>query len=227
MLNLDRLNRDEVGMTDHPSRGRETTTLPEMRRAGIAVCQATLLARAKPEIRQPEGHARISLDFANQEIASATVRGQLAYYELLGAERLSADDPDQFRSRHPLGCFMTGNQNEPIGYPAAMEGADPIVEPSQAVEWWNLGLRSVNLADYGKSRYAVGNGDDGPLTRGRSATAQGIRATGHDPRRDPSVRHKLLSGTAYLSWPGAGQPQQLPGLGYLTVVSSATSRFAC
>ena len=45
-----------------------------------------------------------------------------------------------------------------------MEGADPIVEPSQAVEWWNLGLRSVNLAHYGKSRYAVGTGDDGPLT---------------------------------------------------------------
>ena len=73
-LDLDRLNRDEVGMTDHPSRGRATTTLPEMRRAGIAVCQATLLARAKPEIRRPEGHARNSLDFANQEIASATAR---------------------------------------------------------------------------------------------------------------------------------------------------------
>ncbi len=77
-LDLDRLNRDEVEMTDHPSRGRATTTLPEMRRAGIAVCQATLLARAKPEIRRPEGHARISLDFAIQEIASATARGQLA-----------------------------------------------------------------------------------------------------------------------------------------------------
>jgi len=63
-MDLDRLNRDEVGMTDHPSRGRATTTLPEMRRAGIAVCQATLLAPAKPEIRRPEGHARISLDFA-------------------------------------------------------------------------------------------------------------------------------------------------------------------
>ena len=89
--------------------------------------------------------------------------------------------------------LMTGNQNEPIGYIPAMEGADPIVEPSQAVEWWNLGLRSVNLAHYGKSRYAVGTGDDGPLTR-EGRTAQGIRATGHDPRRDPSVRHKLLSG---------------------------------
>ena len=169
-LDLDRLNRDEVGMTDHPSRARATTTLPEMRRAGIAVCQATLLARAKPEIRRPEGHARISLDFANQEIASATVRGQLAYYELLERRGLlrmirTSSDLDTHWER-----FTTGNQDEaigyqPIGYILAMEGADPIVEPSQAVEWWNLGLRSVNLAHYGKSRYAAGTGDDGPLTR--------------------------------------------------------------
>ena len=82
-LDLDRLNRDEAGMTDHPSRGRATTTLPEMRRAGIAVCQATLLCRAKPEVRRPEGHARISLDYPNQAIASAMARGQLAYYDLL------------------------------------------------------------------------------------------------------------------------------------------------
>ena len=104
MLNLDRLNRNEVGTTDHPSRGRATTTLPEMRRAGIAVCQATLLARAKPEIRQPEGHARISLDFANQEIASATVRGQLAYYELLERRGFLRMIRTSLRSRHPLGC---------------------------------------------------------------------------------------------------------------------------
>ena len=163
-LDLDRLNRDEAGMTDHPSRGGATTTLPEMRQAGIAVCQATLLARAKPGLRKPEGHARNSLDFANQEIASATARGQLAYYELLerrGWLRMirTSFDLDTHWQR-----FTTGNADEPIGYILAMEGADPIVEPSQAVEWWNLGLRSVNLAHYGKSRYAVGTGDDGPLT---------------------------------------------------------------
>jgi membrane dipeptidase len=164
-LDLDPLNRDEVGMTDHPSRGRATTTLPEMRRAGIAVCQATLLARAKPEIRRPEGHARNSLDFANQEIASATARGQLAYYELLERRGLLR----MIRTRTDLNThwdrFTNGDQDEPIGYILAMEGADPIVEPNQAVEWWNLGLRSVNLAHYGRSRYAVGTGDDGPLAR--------------------------------------------------------------
>ena len=135
-----------------------------MRRAGIAVCQATLLARAKPELRRPEGHARTSLDFPNQQIASATARGQLAYYELLERQGLLR----MIRTRSDLDShweiFTTGNHAEPIGYILAMEGADPIIEPSQAVEWWNLGLRSVNLAHYGKSRYAVGTGDDGPLS---------------------------------------------------------------
>jgi membrane dipeptidase len=45
-----------------------------------------------------------------------------------------------------------------------MEGADPIVDVGQAKDWWDLGLRSVNLVHYGKSRYAVGTGDDGPLS---------------------------------------------------------------
>ena len=45
-----------------------------------------------------------------------------------------------------------------------MEGADPIVDVEPGRAWWDLGLRSVNLAHYGKSRYAVGTGDDGPLT---------------------------------------------------------------
>ena len=165
-LDLDRLNRDEVGMTDHPARGRATTSLPEMRRAGIAVCQATVLCRAKPEVRRPEGHTRLSLDFANQEIASATARGQLAYYELLerrGLLRMIRTAADL--KRHWDRWTANGeSDDEPIGYILAMEGADPIVEPSQAVEWWNLGLRSVNLAHYGKSRYAVGTGADGPLT---------------------------------------------------------------
>jgi membrane dipeptidase len=164
-LELEQLNRDELGATDHPSRGRATTTLPEMRLAGIAVCQATLLARARPDVRKLEGHARNSLDFANQDIASAMARGQLAYYELLERKGLlrmirTSSDLDAHWRRYTF-----GGSDEPIGFILAMEGADPIVEPSQAAQWWNLGLRSVNLAHYGKSRYAVGTGEDGPLSR--------------------------------------------------------------
>jgi len=163
-LELDALNRSEQGMTDHPGRGRATTTLPEMRRGGVAACQATLLARAKPGARRPDGSSRLSLDFSNQEIASATARGQLAYYELLERRGLlrmirTASELDaQWRS------WAEDPAETPIGTILAMEGADPIVDIGQAAAWWNLGLRSVNLAHYGKSRYAVGTGDDGPLT---------------------------------------------------------------
>src|SRR5437899_6449275 len=82
-LELDELNRSEWGMTDHPARGRATTTLPELRRGSIAACQATVLARARPEARPHDGPRRSNLDYANQEIAAATARGQLAFYELL------------------------------------------------------------------------------------------------------------------------------------------------
>ncbi|MDR3620546.1 MAG: membrane dipeptidase [Paludisphaera borealis] len=164
-IDLDALNRSEVGLTDHPGRGRATTTLPEMRRAGIALCQATLLARAKPD--EPRGGqvlARATLDSCCQEIASATARGQLGYYELLERRGLLR----RIRTATELDAHWTKWEadpaNEPIGYLLAMEGADPIVEPSHAAEWWELGLRSVNLAHYGPSRYAMGTGGDGPLT---------------------------------------------------------------
>ena len=168
-----------------------------------------------PRAGRPDGPSRLSLDFANQEIASATARGQLAYYELLERRGLLRMIRTGRRPRRPL-AELAGRRRDatPIGYILAMEGADPIVdaEPGRRA-WWDLGLRSVNLAHYGKSRYAVGTGDDGPLTPGRRPAPQGVRAARHDPRRDPPLRHQLLPGARRLRRPGAGQPQQLPGPG--------------
>ncbi len=47
-----------------------------------------------------------------------------------------------------------------------MEGADPIVSPEQARDWWDLGLRAVGPAHYGRSHYAHGTGVEGPLSPG-------------------------------------------------------------
>jgi membrane dipeptidase len=163
-LELDELNRLEQWRDDHPARGHATTTLPEMRRGGVALCQATLLARAKSGSRIHAGNSRLGLDFANQDIASATARGQMAYYELLERRGLLR----MIRSVAELDAhwesWPDNDSPAPIGYILAMEGADPIVDVGHAAAWWELGLRSVNLAHYGKSRYAVGTGDDGPLT---------------------------------------------------------------
>jgi membrane dipeptidase len=163
-LELDELNQAERAMADHAARGRATTTLPEMRKGGVTTCQATLLARAKPGAGRADRQRRWDLDFACQEIASAMARGQLAYYELLERRGLLR----MIRTARELDAHWDGaaeaTSPPPIGFILAMEGADPIVDLDHAEAWWALGLRCVNLAHYGKSRYAVGTGDDGPLT---------------------------------------------------------------
>src|SRR5688500_17594335 len=79
----DDVNEAEAHMTDHRGRRKATVTLPEMRRAGVAVCLGTILVRAKPQKRPAEGIRRRDLDVATQEIACAHGRGQLEYYRLL------------------------------------------------------------------------------------------------------------------------------------------------
>ncbi len=160
-LELDALNAIDRAMTDHPARGRATTTLPEMVRGRIAACQATLLSRARPQARTLSGQSRLSLDFVNQEAASAIARGQLYYYELLerGGQMRRIQTAPELESH-----WRSWSPGQPIGYILAMEGADPIVDVAHAQDWWNLGLRSVNLVHYGANRYAVGTGSDGPIS---------------------------------------------------------------
>jgi membrane dipeptidase len=163
-LDLDALNLADRGLSDHPSRGKATTTLPEMRHGDVALCQATLLARARSGARVHTGQNRWSLDFPAQDVASAVARGQLFYYELLERRgllrmiRTAADLDTHWQSWSQTPALS------PIGYILAMEGADPIVDVDQAAAWWDWGLRIVSLVHYGKSRYAVGTGDDGPLS---------------------------------------------------------------
>ncbi len=189
----------EMEMVDDDARGKGTVTLPELRRAGVAVCCGTLLVRAKRHIRPTR---KIDVDVATQPIACAIARGQLAYYRLLEQhgevtlittrsqleshmarweKRATAFPPPVLRGRAregvvDKGCSAhevpppspgvpeEGDNQLPVGIILAMEGADPIVSPDQTRQWWNDGLRTVGLAHYGKSHYAVGTGDDGPLT---------------------------------------------------------------
>jgi membrane dipeptidase len=158
---LDQLNAREKAMKDRISRGRATVSFPELRKGRIAVALGTLLARAKREVMPTDGFNRINIDFATQEIASATAQGQLAYYKLMarrGEIRFikSSNDLDSH--------WRSSAKSDPTGLILAMEGADPIIDPSHVQWWWNQGLRVVGLAHYGKSHYAVGTGDSGPLT---------------------------------------------------------------
>jgi len=161
---LEDVRRAEAHMTDHPARGRGTVTLREMRRGGVAVCLATILARAKPDARPAGGFDRRALDFTTAAGAYAMGQGQLAYYALLEREGhirviRTADD-----LRSHWRAWREAPDAQPVGVILAMEGADPIVSPDQAGEWFAAGLRCVGLAHYGAGRYAMGTGDNGPVT---------------------------------------------------------------
>src|SRR5215210_1935910 len=57
-------------------RGQNTVALPELRQGRVALCFATLLARAT-------GHPEPHLDYASPEQAYGAAHGQLAYYRAL------------------------------------------------------------------------------------------------------------------------------------------------
>ena len=159
------INAAESAMSDHVARGRATVSLPEMRRAGVAVCLATVQARVRPDAYPADGYGRLGLDYPTREAAFAVGQGQLAYYGLL-------EDQGQvtiLRTASDLAAHWDRwqhgpNAEPPVGLILAMEGADPIVNPAQAEAWWRQGMRAVSLAHYGPSAYAVGTGASGPLS---------------------------------------------------------------
>lgn len=164
-LSVEEVNAREAHMTDARCRGGATTTLPELRRAGVALCVATLLARSGPEQPRKASYHRSDLDFASQSIAYATAQGQLAYYRLLEQQgQLRMIRTAEQLNTHWQRWENNGASTEPIGYILSMEGADPVVEPSQLQAYWEQGLRAIGPAHYGRSHYAYGTGVSGPLS---------------------------------------------------------------
>ncbi|HYG74540.1 MAG TPA: membrane dipeptidase [Planctomycetota bacterium] len=157
------IRAQEQGMTDEPARGKNTLTLPELKKAGVAVCLATLLVRAGPDQPKKTAYKRTDLDFSAQSIAYAQAHGQLAYYRLMEEQ----GHMRQIRTAGELRAFWksyAAGESLPLGYILSMEGADPIVSPRQVDYWWNLGLRAVGPAHYGRGQYAYGTHVEGPLS---------------------------------------------------------------
>ena len=173
-LPLAEINAAEAGMSDSAARGRATTCLPEMRSAGVAVCLATVLARVKPEVPAERAPAAAKPRLRHPAAAYAMARGNwpTTVCWRRKAKSSSCARPTIFKRTGSAGSSRRADKL-PVGIILAMEGADPIVSPDQAESWWRDGLRSLSLAHYGPSRYAVGTGDTGPLTaQGRQLLAE-------------------------------------------------------
>jgi membrane dipeptidase len=163
-LPVDDIRARESSMSDERARGKNVLSLPELRRAGVAVCVATVLARGGPGQKVLPTYKRTDLDYAAPSLAYAAARGQLAYYELLEAQGFLK----MIRTRSELAAHWAAYAREPektpLGIILSMEGTDPIVAPDQARHWWDRGLRAAGLAHYGVGQHAYGTGVSGTLS---------------------------------------------------------------
>ncbi|MBT3344024.1 MAG: peptidase M19 [Gemmatimonadetes bacterium] len=163
-LDVFELRKLEAGM-EQKGRARGTTTLPEMRKAEVALSVATVICR----VAWPGSPAT---GVSHQKIAYAKAQGQLAYYHALEAEGLMRQISDRVALDAHIQQWETDSASTPLGYILSMEGADPIVSPGQVASWWDDGLRVVGLSHYGFSAYAHGHDMVGGLTdRGRPLLA--------------------------------------------------------
>lgn len=154
-LPLEQIRRTEAGMSDY-HRGANTVCFPEMRRGDVAICLATVLARCTTV-------NEALLDWRSQEIASAMGHGQRNFYRIMeerGQLRMLKNSDDL---KNHIEAWRNGSR-EAIGYILSMEGADPILSPGDAGNWWEKGLRVVGLTHYGAGVYGHGTSSPGGLT---------------------------------------------------------------
>lgn len=153
------LRAREASMAEK-GRAKGTVTLPELRRAEVGLCMATVIKRtARPATDVPGFPGA-----ASQEVSYGWAQGQLAYYRVLeaaGKVRMIADR--EALDEHVAG-WLQDSASQPLGFILAMEGADPVVWPAQAESWWADGLRVVGPAHYGVSGYAHGTSTEGGFT---------------------------------------------------------------
>ena len=167
-------------------------SLPERRRGGIAAALVKVVGRIRRS-----GSPRWG--FRTGDIAYAAAQSHLAYYRVLEARRelriLSTGQG--FRSHMEEWERATDYAGLPIGVVIGMEGADPILWPEQAHQWWDDGLRVVSLSHYGVSTYShgTGTGTDGGLFPPAPALLREMEALGMvldvTHTSDESVRQAL------------------------------------
>ena len=158
---LAEVRRREAHLRDKPDRGRGTVCLPEMRKAGIAVCVATQLARLEHDAFSPV------FGWRSPAQAWAMTQAQLAWYrameeagEMIAIRDVAVLDAhlDQWRS-----ADEAARMRLPIGYIRSLEGADSIISLKHLERAHVEGLRVIGPAHYGPGVYAQGTNTEGPF----------------------------------------------------------------
>jgi membrane dipeptidase len=139
-------------------RGVNTVSFPELRRGGVGLFIATLLARLVRDNMVPAFQR-----YESMPAAYAAAHGQMAYYRALEQEGVLRWIKDGPALDAHVAAWQQGGDGQPLGFILSMEGADPVLGPEQVEEWWRAGLRIIGPAHYGVSPYAHGTGTEGGL----------------------------------------------------------------
>ncbi|HEV2971640.1 MAG TPA: membrane dipeptidase [Pirellulales bacterium] len=157
----------ERGRSDKPDRGHGTVSLPEMRRGGVGLCVATMIARyVKPGNPLPGWHSPAQ--------AWAQTQGQLAWYRAMeeAGEMVPIVDSASL-ARHAALWSSAPSDGAPIGYILSLEGADSLVTLGHLERAYAQGLSAVGPAHYGPGVYAQGTHATGGIgQRGRELLAE-------------------------------------------------------
>ena len=175
--------RTQEARTSGKGRTQGTVALPDMRQGRIALSFVTLFARSTGN---PSPHS----DFASPAQSYGIAQGQLAYYralERMGHVRIITDRGqldghinawqtwENTATGDGVGVGLPNPYDNapPLGFVISMEGADPILYPTQLEAWADSGLRLLGLTHYGPGRYAGGTGTEIGLTElGRPLLAE-------------------------------------------------------
>jgi membrane dipeptidase len=155
------IRRREAHLRDKPGRGHGTVCLPEMRKAGIAICVATQLARLEHDAFSPV------FGWRSQAQAWAMTQAQRAWYRAMeeAGEMVALCDGASLDAH--LATWSAAAEIEraqlPIGYVRSLEGADSIISLSHLERAHADGLRAIGPAHYGPGVYAQGTNTEGPF----------------------------------------------------------------
>lgn len=153
---VDAIRAAERGMTDKPDRGRNTVSLPAMRKARVGLCVATQIARyVKPGNKLP--------GWRSPEQAWAMTRAQLAWYRAMEEAGEMVPITDRESLEKHLANWEQPRDDTPIGYLLSLEGADSIVNLSYLEKAYAYGLRAIGPAHYGPGTYAQGTDATGGI----------------------------------------------------------------
>ncbi len=165
----------EAGTDRVGRQGPAATGLPDAIRGGVAVVGAAIFT--EPTSYDSWGSVPVQsvASYGTPQEAHDAAKMQLEWYQEMASQLdtvrliLTRDDLDSVLATWAEDADPSQRQQ---GWILLMEGADPILEPSQFGEWWQRGLRILGTS-WTKTRYAGGTNAPGPLTDlGRALLAE-------------------------------------------------------